>query len=388
MNREKVVIISTNQEELNEQISQRRASWQKAVRQMSTPLALVFDWGDTLMRVFPQYRGAMVNWPEVAAVDGAAQALEELQGQYRLFVATNAAASSAGQVKAALARAGLDGHIERVFTMHELDSRKPEASFFANLAEKINAPPHDCVMIGDDLKNDVLAALYAGWRAVWFNPTGQAAPALTPLHDADVDRLPELPGAVLRLDLPRLETCLGWLEESGATFNLLQHVYAVAAAAYQMALWMRSNGTRVNPLLAQRGGLLHDIAKLLPQAENPTRLDHGELGGRLLAELGQPVLAEIARRHLLYSLADPSQAPFTWEQKLVYFADKLVEGSRLVSVQERIDALSRRYQLDMRRLEQTLPALDQLQEDVCRRAGFPPSDLLPRLQKAFNSFEY
>ena len=39
--------------------------------------AVFFDAGDTLMRVFP-YPGPMVEWPELAAVDGAAEALEHV----------------------------------------------------------------------------------------------------------------------------------------------------------------------------------------------------------------------------------------------------------------------------------------------------------------------
>ncbi len=346
-----------------------------------TPHALAFDWGNTLMRVFPEYQGAMVDWPQVAAVDGAAEALRPLSGRFRLYVATNAVDSSADQVKAALDRAGLGDFFEQVFTMHELGSRKPHPDFFTNLAAKIGERPADCVMIGDDLKADVLGPQLAGWQSVWYNPTNQAAAGLVPLHDGDIDQLAGLPGVVDRLGLPRIETCLTWLQQHGTALNLIQHQLSVGAVAYLMALWMRANGTQVDPLLAQRGGLLHDIGKIMPQKEGE-RFDHGEAGARALETLGQPVLAETTRRHMLFGLSNPDRAPLTWEQKLVYFADKLVERSRLVTVQERIRLLTERYNMDPHKLEVTMPALLDLQEELCRRAGVPVDELVPRLEIA------
>ena len=31
---------------------------------------LLLDWGDTVMRVFPEYEGPMLTWPRVEAVEG------------------------------------------------------------------------------------------------------------------------------------------------------------------------------------------------------------------------------------------------------------------------------------------------------------------------------
>ena len=71
-------------------------------------IALVFDWGNTLMKVFPEYTGPMVNWPEVAEVDGMSEALDGLAGRSPMVVATNAADSTAELVWKALRRAKLD----------------------------------------------------------------------------------------------------------------------------------------------------------------------------------------------------------------------------------------------------------------------------------------
>ncbi|NLE77029.1 MAG: HAD family hydrolase, partial [Chloroflexi bacterium] len=43
--------------------------------------AILFDWGDTLMQDFPQFPGPMAQWPRVAAMPGALEALAALQGR-------------------------------------------------------------------------------------------------------------------------------------------------------------------------------------------------------------------------------------------------------------------------------------------------------------------
>jgi putative nucleotidyltransferase with HDIG domain len=348
---------------------------------MMRATALIFDWGDTIMRVFPDYEGPMVDWPQVAAVDGARSMLASLQEHYRLFIATNAGESSAQQVGAALQRVGLDVYFERVFTMHELGSRKPDPTFFAALTQQIDLPSEACMMIGDDLQADVLGALSAGWHAIWLNPGSTAFPGLLPLQDGDVTNLAELPAALSSL-VPPYQICLHWLLEEGSPHNVLTHVQTVAASAYRMALWMRARGGNVNPLLAHRGGLLHDLAKAASFQSDHHSEDHGEMAARLLLRHNQPEIAEIARRHLLFRPLDDDSRPETPEQKLVYFMDKLVEGSHLVTLEERLDHLRQRYQLDPEKLEAVMPYLYSMRAELCAQAGFPPDEMIPRLREA------
>jgi hypothetical protein len=159
----------------------------------------------------------------------------------------------------------------------------------------------------------------------------------------------------------------------------------VAALAYQMSLWMRANRQAVDPLLAHRGGLLHDLAKVASILSSDHQQDHGEMGARMLMEHDQPALAEIARRHLLFSPLSSSNQPVTREQKLVYLMDKLVEGSRLVPVEERIDHLRQRYRLEPDKLDALMPILYEIRDDLCAQAGFPPNEMIARLQSALSA---
>lgn len=343
------------------------------------PHIIAFDWGNTLMLDLPQYSGPMVDWPEVAAVEGAETALAELSQHSRLIVATNAEASDSIKVRAALQRVGLDGYISEIFTGREISGRKPQREFFRSIEAHYGAD-RELAMVGDGYASDVVGAWQAGWLAVWYNPRGAAAPGLQPLHDLEIKRLADLPAALAQPRLPGWSQTLCWLVEQNVPANLMLHVQAVSAVAYQLAVWLRAAGEPVDPLLAHRGGLLHDLAKVT--THHTHEINHGEAAARLLEGRGQPALAEIARRHILTNLMDAQLAPRTWEEKAVFLADKIVEGSRLVTLDQRIGALSQRYSRFSAGIQACLPALRKLQREICSHMRVPEADLIDRLQAA------
>jgi putative hydrolase of the HAD superfamily len=340
---------------------------------------LVFDWGDTLMVNDPRYNTPMVEWPEVQAIPGAVGALSALHTRFRLALATNAEQSSAAQIRAALARVGLDSYLSEIFTYNELGTRKPDPLFFHRAAAALHAAPRELVMIGDGYSADIPGARRAGWRAVWYNPAKKAAPGPGPLHDAELASMADLPQALERLDLPDTLTCQAWYLEQNGVGNLWQHVEAVSLAAYQLAVWLRAAGYPVDPLLAHRGGLLHDIAKI---SSRGTGLGHEELGARILNDRAQPVLAEITRRHLLYYQFDPERCPRTWEEKIVHFADKICEGSQFVEWEERLCGLRQRYPDRAESISACTPAVLALQAELAAAAGVASAEIVSRLRQA------
>lgn len=348
-----------------------------------TVSTVVFDWGNTLMKNFPQYTGPMAEWEQVELLPGAVEGLENLYGKVKLVVASNAADSGADQVRAALKRGGIDRYFDAVFTTRELNGfRKPQTLFFRAIEERLGVAADDLVMVGDDFQADVYGGWLAGWKTIWLNPAHAAAPGLLPIHSAEMTTLAELPTVLNALSLPSYMECLAWLGGQRASASLLAHVQGVAGAAYLMALWLQQAGVEVNPVLAHRGGLLHDLAKLSGLEQHFPGKDHGALAGILLDQWGQPTLARIADRHMLYGVFDETRVPRTWEEKLVYFADKLVEGSTLVPTHERMAALRERYYMKSDLVERVLPVLNQYQTEICSHIGIPDDELIPRLRQA------
>jgi FMN phosphatase YigB (HAD superfamily) len=163
--------------------------------------AVVFDWGDTVMRDFRVYEGPMACWPRVEAVAGAKDALRALHPRHRLALATNASESDEALVRRALGRVGLDSFFELVFVSSALGVEKPDPRFFAGVLAGLRLPPPQVVIVGDNYDNDVRGAKAAGLWTVWFNPGGCAAPAGAAQHDAEISDLSQLEATLVDFEL-------------------------------------------------------------------------------------------------------------------------------------------------------------------------------------------
>ena len=164
---------------------------------------LLLDWGDTVMRVFPEYEGPMNDWPRVEAIEGAAEVLEELrQRGWTIALATNAVDSEEEAIRSALTRAGLDQLFDRIFCFRRIGRKKSEPEYFETVLAELEIEPHRAVMVGDDFEGDVLAANRCGIRAVWYD--GSAREARSGRMYRTIRRFSELTEAlrVLVLDVP------------------------------------------------------------------------------------------------------------------------------------------------------------------------------------------
>ncbi len=155
---------------------------------------LLFDWGGTLMRVFPEYSGPMAAWPRVEALPGAVETLAALRGRWSLALATNAADSGEEEIRQALRRAGLDGYLERIYGYRKTGYMKPAPGFFSYILQDLGISPQQAVMVGDDYEVDVRGAVRSGLRAVWLNV--RSSPEEASIMVRTISSLPELPGAL------------------------------------------------------------------------------------------------------------------------------------------------------------------------------------------------
>lgn len=131
--------------------------------------ALIFDWGDTVMRDFPEYSGPMWEWPQVELIPGIREVLTALHGQVPLYLATSAKDSDAVMVARALERVGIGTYFDKIFTSRELGFTKTALGFFRELSYQLGVAPGDCLMVGNDLNKDIQPAREAGMQAVWCN---------------------------------------------------------------------------------------------------------------------------------------------------------------------------------------------------------------------------
>ena len=131
---------------------------------------VLFDWGDTVMRDDPASTIPMVEWQTIEVIEDVADVLAYLRSSGRqMILATSASISDEGQIRRALARAGLDSYFSYIYCLKNTNLPKGK-DFYRHILHDLRVSAEDALMIGDDFEKDVQAADAVGMFAVWFNP--------------------------------------------------------------------------------------------------------------------------------------------------------------------------------------------------------------------------
>ncbi len=138
------------------------------------------------------------------------------------------------------------------------------------------------------------------------------------------------------MTIPTKEQCIKILKENNVPDNIIAHCKAVCDFSMNIIYLLEKRGINVNRDLVIASALLHDIKKL-------TEGDHVLEGYEFVKSLSYPVVALIIKRHGLVHLNDEDFAPKTWEDKIVFYADKRVKDNKVVSVAERFEYIKQKY---------------------------------------------
>jgi uncharacterized protein len=159
--------------------------------------------------------------------------------------------------------------------------------------------------------------------------------------------------------LPSSQMALRLLSESGCSKRVIAHCKAVSALAVKFAEACESKGLDVDVNLVEVGALLHDIGRSKTHGVN-----HVIVGVEIAKSLNLPEsIVSIIERHVGGGItADEAKElgwpvkdylPTTLEEKLVTYADKLIEKSRVVPIEKTLLNLSRE-------LGENHPAIDRI----------------------------
>ena len=129
---------------------------------------IIFDWGDTLMRDYPDLPGPMYQWEHVECLSGAPELLEYLYIRYKLCVATNAGVSDTEAMRRALRRVDIERYFSAFFSSKDLGVAKPDPQFFLRICSEMAVEPRHALMIGNDYDKDICGAARAGLHTVYF----------------------------------------------------------------------------------------------------------------------------------------------------------------------------------------------------------------------------
>ena len=138
------------------------------------------------------------------------------------------------------------------------------------------------------------------------------------------------------MKIPTKEECIKILKENNVPDNIIAHSKQVCDVALKIADLLEKKGIEVNRNLIAAASLLHDIKKLSPD-------DHVVEGYEFIKSLGYPEIAGIIKKHGLQHGDDEGFEPKTWEEKIVFYADKRVKGNKIVSIDERFEYVKKRY---------------------------------------------
>ena len=147
--------------------------------------------------------------------------------------------------------------------------------------------------------------------------------------------------------LPTRKEALSFLVKAGCSRGVVRHAKAVAALAVKIAEACRKKGLEVDIQLVEIGALLHDIGRSKTHSVN-----HVVVGTEIARSLGLPgSIILIIERHVGGGISKDEAKrlgwpvkdyiPLTLEEKIVTYADKLIEGSRMVPIRQVIEKFSR-----------------------------------------------
>ena len=181
--------------------------------------------------------------------------------------------------------------------------------------------------------------------------------------------------------IPSETECLALLEKHICQPTVLAHSKVVAKVAFALAKKLLEKHPELEgEVSAQRvraAALLHDIAKLEKNlsGEWVPRHDHAREGAKILRKEELREIAEIVGRHV----AEPGdETPVTWEDIIVFYADKRVEWDKIVSISERFAALRKRYGHKpgaLERLDKVWPFVKKVEAKIWRKIGGRPLGL-------------
>ena len=183
--------------------------------------------------------------------------------------------------------------------------------------------------------------------------------------------------------------------------HIRKHMQKVAAVALYLGQRIQQAGHQVDLIAVRQGALLHDVLKICDFKtldienfeQNVTAEDiqfwtalmkscnhigHEEAAYNMLKEAGEEKIATIVRKHRFAGLIEPENKPKTWEEKLVYYADKRVRHDQIVSLAERLEDGRERYFPDGKlppNHELVEKAIFKLEKEICTVAGIKPQQI-------------
>lgn len=116
------------------------------------------------------------------------QVLDELKDKYKLGLLTNGS-PSLQQTKLAITPE-LIPYFDEIVISGDFGSGKPDPAIFDYMLSQLEVKPEEALMVGDNLRTDILGASKVGIDSVWINHHGEESDNVEPTYE--ISRLNEV----------------------------------------------------------------------------------------------------------------------------------------------------------------------------------------------------
>ena len=178
--------------------------------------------------------------------------------------------------------------------------------------------------------------------------------------------------------IPSAEKCLELIEKYEMLDNIRDHSSMVERVAGLIARELQAGGLGLSLEKISAGALMHDIGKTHCIKSGG---DHTAQGREICLENHLYEIADIVEEHVRLRTFEPDGV--IQEKEIVYYADKRVKHSVVVSLDERLDYILDRYGKNeawiRRRIIANFEQSKMVEKKIFAKLGFMPGELPSRI---------
>ena len=186
--------------------------------------------------------------------------------------------------------------------------------------------------------------------------------------------------------IPGVNECLKLMEQYHMLPNIREHSIMVTRVAEIITNGLISAGYDLSLKTVIAGAMLHDIGKTACLDNDD---DHAARGFEICLAHDLEPIANIVAEHVILKNYTPENG-YT-EKEIVYYADKRVNHDQVVSLEERLAYIIRRYGLNneirCRAITQNYMRCQELEKRMFSLLAFEPADIADLLIPQQSSIE-
>lgn len=203
--------------------------------------------------------------------------------------------------------------------------------------------------------------------------------------------------AMMSVQLPSEGESIMYFEDYKVPGNIRAHCFRVREVSRFLAEELLKNSIPVNVLFADRLGLFHDLFKVAALPELKQNKFHryqfsdeeiamwkllrekypGMYEGEIAYVVFRDIYPELAVS--LKKVSNPRETDFSWEEKIVHYADWRVFQDKIVSMKERIAYFQERYPRTDNAWDMFIAKMQEIEQALFASLPFSPDELAQKI---------